>query len=62
MASDAFDDIVIGAGSLLERGIDVVVKSSGVGQNLRDHPAPGILSHTEDTRASPAATPTPPRS
>ena len=40
----------IGPGAhLREMGIDVVVESSGVGQNLQDHPVSGVLSHTKDT-------------
>lgn len=40
----------IGPGAhLREMGIDVVVESSGVGQNLQDHPVSGILSYTKDT-------------
>ena len=34
---------------LRDIGIDVAVDSSGVGQNLQDHPAAGILSYTRDT-------------
>jgi choline dehydrogenase len=40
----------IGPGAhLREMGIDVAVESSGVGQNLQDHPVSGILSYTKDT-------------
>lgn len=40
----------IGPGAhLREMGIDVAVESSGVGQNLQDHPVSGILSYTQDT-------------
>ena len=40
----------IGPGAhLREMGIDVAVDSSGVGQNLQDHPVSGILSYTKDT-------------
>ena len=40
----------IGPGAhLRDMGIDVAVESSGVGQNLQDHPAAGILSYTRDT-------------
>jgi choline dehydrogenase len=40
----------IGPGAhLREMGIDVVVESAGVGQNLQDHPVAGVLSHTKDT-------------
>jgi choline dehydrogenase len=40
----------IGPGAhLREHGIDVAVESSGVGQNLQDHPVSGVLSYTKDT-------------
>jgi choline dehydrogenase len=40
----------IGPGAHLRSlGIDVVVDSSGVGQNLQDHPASGLLLYTKDT-------------
>ncbi len=40
----------IGPGAhLREMGIDVAVESSGVGQNLQDHPVSGILSYTKNT-------------
>ncbi|MET0930592.1 MAG: GMC family oxidoreductase N-terminal domain-containing protein [Aeromicrobium sp.] len=40
----------IGPGAhLREMGIDVVVESSGVGQNLQDHPVSGVISYTKDT-------------
>ncbi|MET0446833.1 MAG: GMC family oxidoreductase N-terminal domain-containing protein [Aeromicrobium sp.] len=40
----------IGPGAhLREMGIDVAVESSGVGQNLQDHPVSGVLSYTKDT-------------
>ncbi|NRQ49554.1 GMC family oxidoreductase [Aeromicrobium stalagmiti] len=40
----------IGPGAhLREMGIDVAVESSGVGQNLQDHPVSGILTYTKDT-------------
>lgn len=40
----------IGPGAhLREMGIDVKVDSSGVGQNLQDHPASGVLYYTKNT-------------
>jgi choline dehydrogenase len=40
----------IGPGAhLREMGIDVRVDSSGVGQNLQDHPASGVLYYTKNT-------------
>ncbi|MBC9227343.1 choline dehydrogenase [Aeromicrobium sp. 636] len=40
----------IGPGAhLREHGIDVVVDSPGVGQNLQDHPVAGTLIHTRNT-------------
>ena len=40
----------IGPGAhLREHGIDVVVDSAGVGQNLQDHPASGLLLYTKGT-------------
>jgi choline dehydrogenase-like flavoprotein len=40
----------IGPGAhLREHGIDVVVDSAGVGQNLQDHPASGLLLYTKNT-------------
>ncbi len=40
----------IGPGAhLREHGIDVVVDSPGVGQNLHDHPAAGIVLHSRGT-------------
>ena len=40
----------IGPGAhLREMGIDVLVESAGVGQNLQDHPVSGILNYTRDT-------------
>ena len=40
----------IGPGAhLREVGIDVLVESSGVGQNLQDHPVSGIFSYTKDS-------------
>lgn len=40
----------IGPGAhLREMGIDVAVESSGVGQNLQDHPVSGVVSYTKDT-------------
>ena len=40
----------IGPGAhLRDMGIDVAVESSGVGQNLQDHPVSGVLSYTKDT-------------
>src|SRR5690606_20535099 len=40
----------VGPGAhLREHGIDVVVDSPGVGQNLQDHPVAGTLVHTRNT-------------
>jgi choline dehydrogenase len=40
----------VGPGAhLREMGIDVKVDSSGVGQNLQDHPASGVLYYTQKT-------------
>ncbi|MCW2831721.1 MAG: choline dehydrogenase [Aeromicrobium sp.] len=40
----------VGPGAhLREHGIDVLVESPGVGQNLQDHPVSGILSYTKNT-------------
>ncbi len=40
----------VGPGAhLREHGIDVVVDSPGVGQNLQDHPASGVLCYTKDS-------------
>ncbi|MBD8868803.1 GMC family oxidoreductase [Nocardioides donggukensis] len=37
------------AGHLREHGVEVLVDSPGVGQNLHDHPAVPVLWHTKDT-------------